>query len=129
MKISNNTKYIIGIFIISRLLFLLSLFNHSLIIFDTHSYIKIAQFGYIENYLYAFFPLYPLLIRVLHVIIPSYAVSGMIISNLSSLAAVFVLCSLVKKEKTKNIIILLFIFSPILCYTTICYTEGLYLLL
>ena len=129
MKTKNNTKYIIIIFILSRILFLLSLFRHSLILFDSHSYIKIAQFGYIENYLYAFFPLYPILIKTLHFIIPFYVASGMIISNISTLLAAFILCSLVKKEKTKNTILLLFIFSPILGFTTICYTEGLYLLL
>lgn len=129
MKTKNNIKYIIGIFLLSRIMFVLSLQRSSLIFFDCQGYLTIAQFGYINNYLYAFFPLYPLMIKLLHFIIPSYNVAGMIISNLSTLIAAFFLCSLVKKEKTKNIILLLFIFSPILCYTTICYTEGLYLLL
>ena len=121
---------ILLIFLSSRILLILFLIlSKDLNIYDSIHYINIAQYGYNENLIYAFFPLYPLTIKALHIIIPSYYISGIILSNLFSLLATFVLYLLIDKEKYKIIAITLFLFSPILGYTTIIYTESLYLLL
>ena len=61
--------------------------------------------------------------------IPSYYISGIVLSNIFSLFAALVLYLIIDKEEYKIPIITLFFFSPILGYTSIPYTESLFLLL
>ena len=83
---TTNLKLIIVIFLLSRLPLLIYMIikkDISIITsFDGNSYISIAKNGYITEKLCAFFPLYPLLIRLLNTIIHSYEISGFIISNI-----------------------------------------------
>lgn len=57
-------------------------------LWDSPHYIEIAQNGYSHHvedgqYLFlVFFPLYPLLMRIFHFIIPNYAVAGIVVSSL-----------------------------------------------
>ena len=130
MTEKKEIKKILIIFLFSRLLLIGSLLlSKNLSLYDSIHYINIAKYGYIEKGLYAFFPLYPILIRILHVIIPSYYISGIILSNIFSLISTFVIYHLVDNKKHKMKAVILFLFSPILPYTTIIYTESLYLLL
>ena len=87
-----------------------------------------AEIGYVEPKLYAFFPLYPILIKLFTYIIPSYQVSGFIISNIASFLSIIILKDMTK-DKSNVWNILCFIFSPILAYTSMVYTESLFLLL
>jgi len=127
-----NLKKIIIYFLISRvilLVFLIAKGNLSIFeLYDGSHYIEMASSGYSHPYLYAFFPLYPILIKILYVIIPSYNISGAIISNLCSFLSLLILHDMTKdKENLKYIIC--FIFTPILAYTTIVYTESLFMFL
>jgi Gpi18-like mannosyltransferase len=59
----------------------------------------------------------------------SLSTAGIIVSNLSFFLSLIVLNNMLKKSKNRNIILALYAFSPILAFTTMCYTESLYLLL
>ena len=127
MKLLNKYKDIFIIFFIVRIvyliieLFLQSVFPNITPLFqmmDCENYITIAKNGYIENKLYAFFPLIPILIKI-------FGVYGCIIINNIS-----VLLSSIMLEKiwNKNAAIL-FLLSPIQIYCFIPYTESIFILL
>lgn len=108
------------------------IFKHGLsfcTIYDVLHYINIAKNGYTSDLLYAFFPLFPLTIKLFHFIIPSYKICVLLLGNIFSFLSVLVLYNLIKDYKNKFLIIISFIFSPILIFTSIGYTESLYLLL
>ena len=100
-----------------------------LYLYDGAHYLNIAGSGYSVNNLFAFFPLYPFLIRLLHMMHISLSTAGIIISNVSFFLSLLVLNTMLKKSKNRNIILALYAFSPILSFTTMCYTESIYLLL
>ena len=129
---SLNLKKILIIFLISRILliiFILIKHDYSIFeFFDSQHYLKMAEFGYVEPKLYAFFPLYPILIKIFTLIIPSYHISGFIISNIVSFLSTLILHSMTK-EKNNFWIIMCFIFTPILGYTSLVYTESLFIFL
>lgn len=127
-----NLKKILIIFLISRLLLIVFLIiNRDLSIFELYDsihYINMAKSGYTEPSLYAFFPLFPMLIKLVSFIIPSYQISGALISNIASFLSLILINDLTKdKNNIGNVIC--FVFSPILAFTSIVYTESLFLLL
>lgn len=126
-----DLKKIIIIFLLSRLLLILFIIIKKdisiLTLYDGVHYINIAKNGYSEPLLYAFFPLYPLLIRLLSIVIHSYEISGFIISNICSFMSLVLLNKIVKEKNIFNLIC--FAFSPILAFTTIIYTESLFMFL
>lgn len=69
---------------------------------DANNYIRIAQNGYQsegdDSVLIVFFPLFPLAMRAVHFIVPSYWVAGAIVSFVASIGAGFFLQSLVAKD-------------------------------
>ncbi len=122
------------LFLISRLLLIVFIIMNKNIsflnVYDAEHYLTIAETGYSKELLYAFFPLYPLLIRLFHIIIPSYEASAIILSNIFSYLSVLVLYLIIdNKNKNKMYIIIAYIFSPNLVFNSIAYTESLYLLL
>lgn len=121
------------LFFISRVFLLLFLvYGHNVSIFtiyDVEHYINIAKNGYSSSLLYAFFPLFPLLIKALHIIVPSFDLAALLISNFFSFFSILILYYLVKENRYKKLIIFSFIFSPILVFNMIGYTESLYLFL
>lgn len=125
-------KTILILFLLSRIILVVFLIiNKDLSIFkiyDSIHYINMAKLGYTNPGLYAFFPLYPTMIKILSYIIPSYPISGAIISNICSLLSIIILNELTK-DKYNLWYILCFIFSPILAFTSIVYTESLFILL
>ena len=127
-----NFKTILILFLLSRIILVVFLIiNKDLSIFklyDSIHYINMAKLGYTNPGLYAFFPLYPATIKILSFIIPSYPISGAIISNVCSLLSILILNELTK-DKYNLWYILCFIFSPILAFTSIVYTESLFILL
>lgn len=116
--------------------------------FDGVHYLRIAQDSYSAQYSQAFFPLYPLLIRMfteVNILLPkdpnldtrifvdpSFFYSGLILSNLVLLVALYFFYKLVildyKKEIGLKSIILLLVF-PTAFYFGSIYTESLFLLL
>lgn len=129
---TTNIKTILISFLLSRLLLIIFLIiKRDLSIFELYDsihYIKIAQFGYSEPFLYAFFPLYPTIIRIFNIIIPSSQISGALISNVCSFLSLLIINKLTKDKENLSYI-LCFLFSPILAYTSIVYTESLFMLL
>ncbi|MBI2018545.1 hypothetical protein HYS96_02450 [Candidatus Daviesbacteria bacterium] len=116
--------------------------------FDGVHYLRIAQDSYSAQYSQAFFPLYPLLIRIFteaNILLPkdpnldtriyvdpTFFYSGLILSNLILLIALYFFYKLVildyKKEIGLKSIILLLAF-PTAFYFGSIYTESLFLLL
>lgn len=106
--------------------------------FDVFSYMSIAQSGYIVNTAKstAFFPLFPTLIRFpAHLFggsLMAYYLSGLFVSNLCFLCALFVLYVLVEDCFDASIArtaVLYTAFAPFALFYFAGYTESLFLLL
>ena len=103
---------------------------------DANNYIRIAQNGYQsegdDRVLIVFFPLFPLAMRALHFIVPSYWVAGAIISFIASVGAGYFLQSLVAKEggddaEADRSLWYLSLF-PTAYFLAMPYTEAMFLL-
>ncbi len=96
--------------------------------FDGVHYLTIIRNGYVgTGLIQAFFPFYPLLVKVVSLSLLNPIIVGVIISVLSTLIAVHFLNKLYPKF-SKRILLLLFSF-PTAFYLIMLYTEGLFLLL
>lgn len=100
---------------------------------DGEWYLRISENGYRSLISAAFFPLYPLLIRIVHEVfgLPSI-VAGFIISNLAFLAAIILLFKLAKVhigEKKARWALLLLVSFPTAFFFNMVYTESITLLL
>lgn len=102
-------------------------FLSSLANFDGLHYLGIAQNGY-QQYQQAFFPLYPILINIFTRLTGNALISGLIISNLTFLASLFVLAKFLNllNIKTKPWFYLFFLFFPTSFYFNAVYTESLF---
>lgn len=99
---------------------------------DGGHFIGIAKFGYSEKFQYAFFPLYPLFIRVISQITHNYLVSAILINIVSAYFGMHVLYKLISIEFDKKIAqktILFILFFPTSFYFITAYSEGLFFLL
>ena len=98
--------------------------------FDGIHYITISKDSYVQ-FQQAFFPLYPLLIKIFTKYTHNYFTSGLIISNLSYFSALCILSTNFIKFKYKNYqYFLLFLISfPASFYFHTVYSESLFLLL
>lgn len=112
--------------------------------FDGVHYLRIAQNGYIADNSQAFFPLYPLLIKIFNFfpknpvldtrvfVDSSYFYTGFILSNFFYLLAIYFLYNLYSLDFDKKISwnsILLFVFFPTSFFFGAVYTESLFLLI
>ncbi len=112
--------------------------------FDGVHYLKIAQEGYLAVYSQAFFPLFPLLIRILNFlprdmfldtrvfVDPSYFYTGLLLSNVlffGFLVMLYKLLNLDYSQKTAFLTILSVLFFPTSFYFGSIYTESLFGLL
>ena len=102
--------------------------------FECRHYLSLAEHGYAYFYtqqLYAFFPVYPFLVRSLASVVGCYLTSGLVISHLSLLFAFYFLYKLICldfKEKTaKSVLWLLLLFPTAFLFGTIS-AESTYLL-
>ena len=125
-------KKILKWFLLSRVLlivFLLIKGDLSILeLYDSEHYLTMAKNGYVTDNLYAFFPLYPLVIKGISFIIPSGQIVGMLISNVCAFLSILVLHELTKDKKNYGNLMCL-IFSPILAYSSMVYTESMFMLL
>ncbi len=99
--------------------------------FDGLHYYSIAQNGYSPGK-YFFFPVFPLVARWLAVIFGSIPISGLLVSNLSFLLALFGLWKLLRldyKRKISCLVIILLLLFPASFYFASFYTESLFLAL
>ena len=96
-------------------------------------YLRIAADGYAERQSAAFFPLYPLLIRFLSTVTGlSHPASGLVISNLAFLAALFLLYRLVGDRYGSGLATRatwLLALTPMGFFFSALYTESLFLCL
>lgn len=95
--------------------------------FDGVHYLTIAQQGYhgLINNEQVFFPLYPVLIKLLYFLTQNYLLSGLIISNLSIFLAAIIL-----RKISKSLWPVIFLFTfPTAFFFGAVYTEALFLLL
>ncbi|KKP67609.1 MAG: hypothetical protein UR68_C0008G0011 [Candidatus Roizmanbacteria bacterium GW2011_GWA2_35_19] len=102
--------------------------------FDGINYIVIATQQY-HQYIQAFFPLYPTLIRLLLPIFKDGLVAGLIVSNVSFLVGLYVFykylkLTMVNFSRLQSKLIILFILAfPTSFFFGAVYTEGLFFLL
>ena len=99
--------------------------------FDGFYYLTIAQRGYLQ-FQQAFFPFYPFLIRFLAKLTKDYFTSGLLISHLSFLAALFLFYQLIRldfeKKVAKRSLLYLLLFPTAFFFGSV-YTESLFLML
>jgi hypothetical protein len=95
-------------------------------------YVTIAEHGYRRAGLTPFFPLYPLLMRVVAWIVRSYVLAGVLVSVVSFAIALVLLHRLAKEEFSARVAdstVLLLAFAPLSLFFTAVYTESLFLAL
>jgi hypothetical protein len=112
--------------------------------FDGVHYLRIAQDGYAAANTQVFFPLYPILVRILNIfprnasldpnifVDPSYFYTAFILSNLFLLLALYFLYKLLRLDFDKKVSLwslVLFLVFPASFYLGAIYTESLFLLL
>lgn len=106
--------------------------------YDAYHYLKLAELGY-ANYteqgkplFLVFFPLYPWLIRLLHVLIPDYQLCGHILSSLCYAGSCIVLGKLTTEEfgrRVGRLSVLFLTAYPFAFFFSSIHTESLFLLL
>jgi hypothetical protein len=108
-------------------------FAAALSTWDSQHYIRIAEVGYEPGLLTnAFGPLYPWLIRALNVVTGDSIVSGLLISNIASGLALYLLYRFVRRRfgsQTAWRMLIIFLAFPTAFYLNLLYTDGLFLLL
>ncbi|WP_225448496.1 mannosyltransferase family protein [Streptacidiphilus sp. P02-A3a] len=112
-------------------------------VWDAQFYVQIAQSGYPHGYAYAngqltgnnlaFFPLYPLLIRIVHTVSGlAWGTSAVVVAWLCAFAAAVVVHRLVRSlasERVAGFAVALVFCQPMAVSLWIAYTESLFLLL
>lgn len=104
----------------------------SLANWDGGHYLGIARNGYSQNFQYAFFPLFPLTIRVVNFLTQNYLMAGILISAVSAFLGAHLLSRLVALDFGKSAAektVLAFLFFPTSFYLLTVYSEGLFFLL
>lgn len=97
--------------------------------YDSQHYLKIADNGYVTENLYAFFPLYPIMIKFLTFIGINSKIGGIGLSILFFLLSYFLLIKLTNDTPNQNKILKYFCLSPIVCLAFSIYTEYLFIFL
>jgi hypothetical protein len=99
---------------------------------DSAWYIVIAKSGYYNAESRNFFPLYPLLMRAVALVVGSPLIAGMVISFVSMLAGLTILYRLALldlDERAAKITVLLVVLFPASLFLSAVYTESLFLVL
>ena len=99
---------------------------------DSIWYVQIAHSGYSNSHDPAFFPLYPLLIRIAGWAVGSLPLGGLLVSLVSLLVALEIVRRLTELElgaDAAGATVLLLAFTPMAVFFTAVYTESLFLAL
>ena len=99
--------------------------------FDGVHYLGIATQGYFAQFTQAFFPLYPLLVRLLDQLINNTILTGLLISHISFFAFLVVFYRLLRLDVTHKIAqraILFLVLFPTSFFFGSVYTESLFML-
>lgn len=101
--------------------------------FDGVHYLTIADYGYnAADLIQAFFPLYPLLMRIINLAINNVLIAGLLLSNVCFFIGILVLFSLVKHhydKKTAYFTVLSYLLFPTSFFLGGVYSESLFILL
>lgn len=99
---------------------------------DGGHYLGIAQTGYSEQFQYAFFPLYPLAIKLLNQVTQNYLLAAILISIAATFLGLHLLYKMVAIDFDKKIAektVLALLFFPTSFFLLTAYSEGLFLFL
>jgi hypothetical protein len=99
---------------------------------DSRSYLSIAQFGYDAHYFTAFFPLYPVIVRLGDWSPQAGVITGIAISLAALLAALYLLHRLLSLDFERGVAdfaVALVAFFPMALFFSAVYTESLFLAL
>lgn len=99
---------------------------------DGGHFLGIAKYGYSEKFQYAFFPLYPIAVKLFTQITKNFFLSGILISVVSSFLGFQILYKLISLEFDKKIaekVVLLMLIFPTSFYFLTAYSEGLFFFL
>ena len=114
----------------------LGLFMNMFAQWDSSHYTYIAQYGYTNqgdpaNFI-VFFPLYPVLMRLITFSFANVNLSGLLISNVASIIAVIYIFKLTKLDYSDNVakkVVLFLCVFPTAYFMSAVYTESLFLAL
>lgn len=104
----------------------------SLANWDGGHFLGIAKAGYSEKFQYAFFPLYPLAVRLLAQLTRNYLLAAMLISLISTFFSLHILYRLVALDFKRQIAektVMTFLFFPTSFFLLTAYSEGLFFFL
>lgn len=107
-------------------------FFKSLANWDGGHFLGIAQNGYKQDFQYAFFPLYPLLIRLMNQVTQNYLLAAILINLVCSFFAMHILYRLILEDFKKEIaekVVFFLLFFPTSFYFLAAYSEGLFFFL
>jgi hypothetical protein len=99
---------------------------------DSRSYLSIAQFGYDAHYFTAFFPLYPVIVRLGDWSPQAGVITGIAVSLAALLAALYLLHRLLSLDFERDVAgfaVALVAFFPMALFFSAVYTESLFLAL
>lgn len=105
-------------------------YNHKF--FDVEHYSNIAKNGYTDNFLYAFFPLFPLVMRIFYnfkIMILGTIMFNLLLGYFSTILIYKILDLYNYNDFNKRSLLKLWFYSPITLFIIIPYTEGLFIFL
>lgn len=129
--------WVLGIFLVSFLTNLLFIksnpaqpFINSFANWDGVYYLQIAEFGYLKNSDYAFFPIYPIFIKFVSLFTGSYLFSGVLVSIVSLIISLIFFEKLTSKEgiRISKKVVLFLLFFPTSFYFLAVYSESTFLM-
>lgn len=102
-------------------------------LFDVEHYFNIALNGYVSDNLYAFFPLFPLIIKGFSLISTNtlfLIISICLVNNIATYITSIYLYKLIELycPNNKKLIYNIWLYSPVALFTVIPYTEALFLM-
>lgn len=99
--------------------------------FDGVHYVGIAQSGYARQFTQAFFPLYPMLIKIMApIFLRNFVLAGIVVSSIFTFLAAWMLSKLIDRHKdNRKWIILFFLFFPMSFFMGAIYNESLFIFL
>lgn len=144
MKLYSNINYLfiiwlVSIFLIANIGFstlphsgnFSNNFWESLGNWDGGHFLGISKVGYSQNYQYAFFPLYPLIVKLVNQITQNFLVAGVLVSLVSTFIGINLLYGLILRDFDKKIAekaVFFLLFFPTSFYFLAAYSEGLFFL-
>ncbi|MDD5147155.1 MAG: mannosyltransferase family protein [Candidatus Daviesbacteria bacterium] len=99
---------------------------------DGGHFLGIAKAGYSQKFQYAFFPLYPLAIKILSLVTHNFLLAAVLISMVATFLGLNLLYKLVIEDFDKKIAtetVLIFLFFPTSFFLLTAYSEGLFFFL